>query len=113
MKSQFACAIAVITFTSFSPAAFAEKWVGVGTLQPIGVALTVDADSATRKGDVATILARPVNVSEPKTETFTLDCKRRLMLSNGQSWPVDRDFIELRKTWPRAMLTRIFELACS
>jgi|GEM_PF-2669283 len=112
MKPRFAATLAALTITTLCQPAFAEKWVSVGTLQPIGVELTVDTDSTARNGDMATILARPTNVSDPKAEKLTVDCKRRALLVSGQSWPVDKDFVDVRKTWPRAMLTKIWELAC-
>jgi hypothetical protein len=112
MKSSFAATLAAVIFTGLCQPAFAEKWVSVGTLQPIGVELTVDTDSTARNGDLTTIQARPVNVNDPKAEKLTVDCKRRALLVSGQNWPVDKDFVDLRKTWPRAMLTKIWELAC-
>lgn len=112
MKSIVPATLAVVMFTGLCQPAFAEKWVSVGTLQPIGVELTVDTDSTVRNGETATISARPVNVNEPKAEKLTVDCKRRALLVSGQSWSVDRDFVDVRKTWPRAMLAKIWELAC-
>lgn len=112
MKSSLAATLAALTFTCLCQPAYAEKWVSVGTVLPIGVELTVDTESAVRSGDLATIQARPTNVDKPKAEKLTVDCKQRALLVSGQSWPVDKDFVDPRKTWPRAMLTKIWELAC-
>ena len=102
--------ITIIIGLSLPMVVQAENWVSVFTDSAKGTVVYIDADSASRKGDLGTITIKSVGEgggSSVSTDTAQFDCNLKTTIEKGRSVKISE---ELPAT--RNLLLKILEKAC-
>ena len=101
----------VITLLVAISQANAEKWVNVGTVEPVNQDIYADADSAIRTGDLAKIKFKAL--ADQKIDEASFDCVKNILFA-----PTGEQFSTLKPiggkgiTWPVSLTQRLQGLAC-
>ena len=104
---------AAITIALFSAAtlAHAEKWVNVGTVEPVKQDIYADADSAVRTGDLAKIKFKAL--ADQKIDEASFDCVKNILFApTGEQFSTMQPISGKGITWPVPLIQKLQGLAC-
>lgn len=102
--------VAIILFVTVTHAQ-AEKWVNVGTVEPVNQDIYADTDSATRTGDLAKI--RFKSLVDPKVDEASFDCVKNILFApTGEQFSTLKPISGKGITWPVSLTQKLQGLAC-
>ena len=91
--------------------AHAEKWMNVGTVEPVKQDIYADADSAVRTGDLAKIKFKAL--ADQKVDEASFDCVKNILFApTGEQFSTLKPIGGKGMTWPVSLTQKLQGLAC-